>query len=206
MTSRRNKRWLTAAVAVCLLRTASAQVGEQVKTLKVGDTAMDFEFQPIEGKNVKLSKLAENGPVVLVVLRGYPGYQCPLCSQQVRDLRQRAAEFAEIGATVVLVYPGPEDELRKRAREFLKGDVLPKPLLLVIDPAYRLTNLYGLRWDAAGETAYPSTFILDSHRKVRYAKVSRTHGDRAKTEELLELLAAMTFADTAKGREIPADE
>jgi peroxiredoxin len=123
---------------------------------------------------------------VLVVLRGYPGYQCPLCSRQVADLRKHAEEFRELGASVLLVYPGSADELQKRAKEFLEGEKLPEPLRLVIDPDYEFTVRYGLRWNAPAETAYPSAFVLDEDRTVKYRKVSQTHGDRADTEELLE--------------------
>jgi peroxiredoxin len=183
---------------------AQAQVTDDIKTLKIGDTAKDFEFLPLEGaKKRKLSELAEDGPVVLVVLRGYPGYQCPACSQQVNDFRVHAKKFIELNAKVVLVYPGAADDLKKRAHEFLKNDALPKPLLLVVDPAYEFTNLYGLRWNDEAETAYPSTFVLDPKRTVKYRKVSKTHGDRAKAKEVLEVLAAMRLAETATGTEIP---
>jgi thioredoxin-dependent peroxiredoxin len=192
--------------ALALVQAASAQVSDQIKTLKIGDAAKDFEFQPLEGnKKVKLSALTKDGPVVLVVLRGFPGYQCPACSQQVRDLREHAKQFDELGAKVVLVYPGAGEDLKKRAHEFLKDDELPKPLLLVIDPSYKFTNLYGLRWNAEAETAYPSTFVLDRDRKVMFRKVSKSHGDRAKAEEVLAVVAAMKFAEKAKGREIPGD-
>ena len=199
-----NSLQLTPILALLFAGQALAQVGEQIKTLKVGEVAKDFEFQPLEGnKKVKLSALAKDGPLVLVVLRGFPGYQCPVCSQQVRDFREHAKHFAELGAKVVLVYPGPPEDLKKRAHEFLKGDVLPKPMLLVIDPAYKLTNLYGLRWNAEAETAYPSTFVLDSKRKVVFGKVSKSHGDRAKAEDVLAVVAALELADTATGEEIP---
>jgi alkyl hydroperoxide reductase subunit AhpC len=48
----------------------------------------------------------------------------------------------------------------------------------VIDPDYSFTRAYGLRWDAKGETAYPSTFIIDKHQKVRFGHISKEHGDR----------------------------
>lgn len=44
---------------------------------------------------------------------------------------------------------------------------------------------YGLRWDAPDETAYPSTFVIDETRSVRFAKVSRTHGGRTKAAAVL---------------------
>jgi peroxiredoxin Q/BCP len=196
--------FLASVIAFALVGRASAQVKDQIKTFKVGDIAKDFEFQPLEGnKKVKLSALAKDGPVVLIMLRGYPGYQCPICSRQVNDFREHAKHFAELGAKIVLVYPGPAEDLKKRAHEFLKDDALPKPMMLVIDPAYKFTNLYRLRWDAKAETAYPSTFVLDSQRKVAFRKVSKSHGGRSKADKVLDVVAALKFADTAKGEEIP---
>jgi peroxiredoxin len=88
------------------------------------------------------------------------------------------------------VYPGPADSLKKRADEFVKGKALPKNFTLLMDPNYSFTNQYGLRWDAPNETAYPSTFVLDSKRKVMFAKISRSHGDRANNANILKALPA----------------
>ena len=124
----------------------------------------------------------------LVVLRGYPGYQCPVCTAQVGRLISNAPQFAEAKATVILVYPGPADSLKKRADEFVKGKALPKSFTLLLDPDYTFTKQYGLRWDAPNETAYPSTFVLDPKRKVTFAKISRSHGDRANNADILKAL------------------
>jgi peroxiredoxin len=59
----------------------------------------------------------------------------------------------------------------------------------VIDPDYTVTNLYGLRWDAPHETAYPSTFILDRKGVIAYEKISHTHGDRLSAQDALEHLS-----------------
>jgi len=41
------------------------------------------------------------------------------------------------------------------AKEFLEKQAeLPSNVVLVTDPEYKVTNLYGLRWDAPHETAY----------------------------------------------------
>jgi hypothetical protein len=48
-----------------------------------------------------------------------------------------------------------------------------------------MTNLYGLRWDAPHETAYPSIFILDKNGKILFQKISHSHGDRTSAEEVL---------------------
>lgn len=129
--------------------------------------------------------------MVLVVLRGYPSYQCPICGRQVTELRAKAAELAAAGARVVLVYPGPSVGLQARAREFLADARLPENFSLLIDPDYTFTKAYKLRWEAPQETAYPSTFVIGGDGVVRYAKVSTSHGGRAPVEEILEALAAL---------------
>lgn len=68
--------------------------------------------------------------------------------------------------------------------EFLaKQNPLPSNLSLVIDPDYTFTNLYGLRWDAPHETAYPSTFLIDRSGVIFYRKISQEHGDRTTVAE-----------------------
>jgi len=63
---------------------------------------------------------------------------------------------------------------------------------LVLDPKYDFITPIGLRWDKKGETAYPSTFVLDKNRVVKYAKISKSHGDRAKAADILTALRKVT--------------
>jgi len=155
-------------------------------TPAVGDKAADFTLKTLDGQPVSLSELAGHSRVVLIVLRGYPGYQCPYCVRQVRDVIEHAAEFQAARAEVLLVYPGPPDELDQHAKEFLtKQNPLPAGVHLVIDPDYSFTNLYGLRWDAPHETAYPSTFLIEGNQTVVFRKVSHGHGDRTSSTEIL---------------------
>jgi peroxiredoxin len=84
-----------------------------------------------------------------------------------------------------MVYPGPADKLAAHADEFVRGKTLPENCHFVIDPDYAFVNAYNLRWDAAGETAYPATFVIDKERQVRYAKISMTHGGRSKADEVI---------------------
>lgn len=152
----------------------------------VGDEARDFELSGIDGKKVKLSSLTSEGPVVLVVLRGFPGYQCPICNKQVSGLLRSAKEFKGAKANVVLIYPGPAGDLKKHAQEFVRGKTLPENFYLALDPDFEFTKAYDLRWNAPAETAYPSTFVIDANRKVQFAKVSTSHGDRASLDDVLE--------------------
>lgn len=114
----------------------------------VGDKAADFSLPSVDGETIALHDLTAKGPVVLVVLRGYPGYQCPLCTRQVGEFIGKAKAFDDAGARVVMVYPGPAEQLKARAGEFLDGTKLPESFDLVLDPDYALTDADHLRWDA----------------------------------------------------------
>jgi thioredoxin-dependent peroxiredoxin len=151
----------------------------------VGDRAPDFTLKSIDDASVELSQMLDEGPVVVVVLRGYPGYQCPLCTRQVASLIEAKKGFAEKRAKVVLVYPGAVSDLTAKANEFLAKTKLPEGFVLVTDPEYKFTDAYGLRWEAPQETAYPSTFVIDSTGKVMFSVVSRSHGGRAETKKIL---------------------
>ena len=153
----------------------------------VGGKASDFALKTIDDLEMRLSKLTAKGTVVLVVLRGWPGYQCPICDQQVHDFIASASAFADAKVQLVFVYPGPADGLKSHAWEFKgwKGKQWPQDFIYVLDPAYTLVNAYNLRWDAPHETAYPSTFVLDGKGIVRFARVSHSHGGRTTAREIL---------------------
>ena len=64
---------------------------------KVGGAAPDFELASVTGAKVKLSEVASQSPVVLIVLRGFPGYQCPLCNRQVGQYLKQAEKLKAAG-------------------------------------------------------------------------------------------------------------
>lgn len=173
--------------ALTMLLCALPMAVRAVEPPKVGDKAPDFALKTLDDQTVRLSELTAKGPVVLVVLRGWPGYQCPICDRQAHDFIASASGFADAKAQLVFVYPGPADDLKAHAQEFKdwKGKQWPKEFLYVLDPDYTMVNAYNLRWDAPQETAYPSTFVLDGTGTVRYAKISHNHGGRAAAKEIL---------------------
>ena len=162
-------------------------------TPHMGDLAPDFTLNTLDGQSVHLSDLTSRSEVVLVVLRGWPGYQCPLCAAQAHDFIQNADKLKAAGVQVVMVYPGPADDLTKHASDFTTDKNWPKDFLLALDPDYSFTKSYGLRWDKQNETAYPATFVIGKDGKVTFAHVSHQHGDRVKAEKIL-----MTLHDDGK--------
>lgn len=154
----------------------------------LGDKAPDFALQSLRGQTVRLSQFTAQGPVALIVLRGFPGYQCPICNRQVHEFLGEAKAFAGAGAQVVMIYPGPGQDLKARAQEFAADKTFPDNFHLLLDPDYQFTNLYQLRWNAPNETAYPSTFLIDRQGVVFFAKISNSHGGRTTAAEVLDAL------------------
>ncbi len=161
---------------------------KQKKPPKIGQEAPDFELSTIDGKKLKLSKLVKEGPVVVILLRGYPTYQCPVCSKQVGSFVKAAKQFDREDATIVMIYPDTADGIDEHSKEFMKGKKLSKNVKFLLDPDFTFTNSYGLRWEGKRETSYPSTFIIDKDRNVKYSKISRTHGGRSKPKDVLAAL------------------
>lgn len=192
LSPRRSIAHLLSLIAASLVLSACSTIGPgptEDQTPAVGDRAPGFTLNTVDGKRHSLDQFTKDGPVVLLVLRGYPGYQCPICSRQVGDYITQADAFAKHDATVVMVYPGPAEGLDKHAGDFIAGKGLPKNFVFLTDPDYVFTNKYGLRWDAPRETAYPSTFVISKgDREVKYAYISRTHGDRTKASDILDVL------------------
>lgn len=168
-----------------------AEISVAAESPTVGEEAVEFELKSLDDDSVKLSKLTKEGPVIVLVLRGYPGYQCPLCNRQVGEFLSKAKSFAERNAQIVMVYPGPADNLSSHAEEFVRGKTLPDNCHFVIDPDYVFVNAYSLRWDAPGETAYPATLVIDKAMRVRFAKISTTHAGRSTADETLKVVQGL---------------
>lgn len=151
----------------------------------VGDAVPDAPLVSLEGKKSTLADLSREGRTqVVLVLRGWPGYQCPICTRQVGDFVGKADQFDAKGADLIMVYPGPGDDLDKHAKQFVGRTQLPKNAAFVLDPDYAMTDAFDLRWDAPRETAYPSTFVVKDG-KVVSATVSEGHGGRTQAKDVL---------------------
>ena len=173
-------------IALAFTVIAPAQAVEP--TLQVGETAPDFALDSLDGQKVSLSALADQGPVVLVVLRGYPGYQCPICTAQVGDLMGKAPRLSGRQVSCDPGIPGAVGGTQATGRRVHPWQNPAGELSNPPRPRFHVHEELRPRWDAPKETAYPSAFVIDSTRTIRFAKISHSHGGRAKAAEILEAL------------------
>ncbi|MDX6554752.1 MAG: thioredoxin-dependent peroxiredoxin [Miltoncostaeaceae bacterium] len=143
--------------------------------LAPGDQAPDFTLPDQDGRPVTLSELRGR----TVVLYFYPKADTPGCTTQACGVRDRAADYAAAGATVIGVSPDPERKVKrfhdKRSLNFT----------LLADADHAVTDLYGVWAEKSmyGKKywgALRSTFVIDPDGVVArvFPKVSpKTHDD-----------------------------
>jgi hypothetical protein len=98
-------RAFTATVLVAALAAVSPILAARGpgKAPKIGEEAPPFSLLDLDGQRITLDGELTHGPVVLVLLRGWPGYQCPFCTRQFADFLGHASAFEDAGARVVWV-------------------------------------------------------------------------------------------------------
>jgi thioredoxin-dependent peroxiredoxin len=140
-----------------------------------GDKAPQFELLDQDGEAVKLSDHAGE----TVVLYFYPRADTPGCTTQACGIRDRRAEYAAAGATVIGISPDEPAALRKFAD---KHDL---DFTLVGDPDHSVAEAYGTWVEKSmyGKKymgVQRATFIVDGDGKIAkvFPKVSpKTHDD-----------------------------
>ena len=128
-----------------------------------GDCAPDFTLPDQDGSPVSLADL-RGGTVVLYF---YPKADTPGCTTQACSIRDREADYAAAGVTVIGVSPDP---VKKVKRFHDKRDL---NFTLLADEDHAVCDLYGV-WvqkSMYGRTymgAQRATFIIDGEGRVRH--------------------------------------
>lgn len=101
--------------------------------LKAGDIAPDFSLPDHEGKEVRLSALLTQGPVLLYF---YPADFTPVCTREACAFSALEPELAKAGVSLIGISP-QDSASHARFREHYS---LPFPLLA--DPEKRVVRAY----------------------------------------------------------------
>ncbi|WP_372366565.1 peroxiredoxin family protein [Candidatus Uabimicrobium sp. HlEnr_7] len=151
----------------------------------IGNKFPFLRFVNSNGEVIDLSEFTPNKKLVLVVLRGFAGSVCLVCSSQTIALSKHIKKFHEKNAEVILVYPGEIDTIPHfiaSVQNVEEGFDLPFPV--VLDADLNLVNEFKIN----GSLAKPSTLIIDEDGIVRYAYVGKHPGDRPAIPSLLKVI------------------
>ena len=152
--------------------------------IQEGEPAPDFTLSADHGRPVKLSSL-RGSPVVVYF---YPKDDTPGCTREACAFRDRKAEIARLGASVLGISPDDVDSHSQFRDKF--GLNFP----LLADPEHKVAEKYGA-WrerNMYGKTVMGiqrSTFIIDA--KGRVARVWRSVKVDGHDEQVLSALAEL---------------
>lgn len=181
---------------------AVQEAGVIEKALKVGDHAPDFTLKNAVGKEVTLSTLLKDGPVILT---WYRGSWCPYCNIALQSYQANLPKFKEAGAQFVALTPElPDKSLPTAEKHKLEFEVLTdensqvaKEFGLVftmtkwVEDAMRdfadLKKYNGADYD---DTTLPlsATYIIQPDGTISYAFLDAEYRNRATAEQILEAL------------------
>lgn len=148
----------------------------------MGDEAPDFELPGTEG-TFRLSEHRGER----VVLLFYPGDETMVCTRQFCSYRDRAEDFASLGATVVGISPQALDS----HQAFMANHDLTVPLLADVDGV--VAKAYGARAPLVGTTRR-AVVIVDEQGIVRHRHDHALGLDYQSVDDLREALAALPGA------------
>lgn len=141
--------------------------------------APDFVLADSDGREVSLTDLLGDGPVVLIF---YRGEWCPFCNEQLGAYAERYGEFQRLGAQVVAISVDGRPAgkaLRTRLR---------LPFTVVCDPDHTLVDQFagvGEKLREGKPVARPATFVLDRHGTIQWAHVGTAPADRPSVDDVL---------------------
>lgn len=160
--------------------------------LKPGDVAPEFILPGEDGQDVSLTKLLQNGPLILYF---YPADFTPGCTKEACSIRDLHDEILSVGLNVVGISP-QDAESHKRFKEEHK-----LPFTLICDPDKVAIRMY----DADGPLGFGVrriTYLVGQGQKIQDAVEANVrigqHRDFIKK--------AIVLRETAGMKKAPATE
>jgi peroxiredoxin len=175
----------------------------QEKAIGVGDNAPGFVLPGVDGRQISLEALLQQGPVVLTFYRG--GW-CPYCNLQLRAYQAALPDFAALGASLAAVSPQlPDNSLDTAEKNALSFDVLSdlgnavaRSYGLVYALPFELREalrsngkaLSGINGDNSWELPVPATYVIGTDGRVLLASLHIDYRTRLEPDAILAALRA----------------
>ncbi len=153
--------------------------------LRIGQLAPDWTLPDVRGHKHTLAQSLGPSGALLTFIRGM---FCPYCTEQLHQLWEGEAQFAQRGvSSLVIAAYGPEALAVSAA---LAGTHMP----ILIDSARQVIDAYNIRHDdpdfaasgyPTGALVHPTTVLLDANQAVRWMYVGGKYSDRPRLSDVL---------------------
>jgi peroxiredoxin len=142
-----------------------------MSALITGKIAPDFTLRTMDGKEVVLHELLNQGPVILAFFK----ISCPVCQFAFPYYDRVARAHKETGVTFLGISQNKASDAKAFAREY----GVTFPIALDNDSnGYEVSNAYGI-------TNVPTVFYIDTDREIRVSSVGWSKDEIEQVNTLL---------------------
>lgn len=185
------KRGLMGLYAIILVSAMTGFINphQSAGALQKGDLVPDFTTRTTAGKQISLSKMVEDGNVVILF---FQGFWCTGCHKSLSHFKEDLAKVTKKGGHTIAISPTPLSG-RPHNRERPQKDVS-----IVIDDDLSIMRGFGIIDDKQSEylrasksfgkqdfSFIPATYIIDENLKVKFAHVDPDFTVNAFVDSLL---------------------
>jgi peroxiredoxin len=172
---------------------------KEVHGLEQGDKVSDFNAKDQDGNTYQLSKALENGPVVLILIRGQ---WCPFCNKHLGKIQDSLELIYAKGASVVVVSPETSEFLKKtqektgaeftllydedyKIAEAFDVKFRPDSLTRLMYNTILGANLKNSHSDDSEQLPVPATFIIGKDNTIQWRHFDRDYKKRSNVKDIL---------------------
>ena len=130
--------------------------------LDAGSKAPEFILMNVEGSEVSLSDLLQNGPLILYF---YPADFTPGCTKEACSIRDIHSDIQAVGLQVAGISPQDEDSHRRFSEEH------KLPFILLSDPEKVAIKMYDVD-GPFGVGVRRATFLINQDRTIKDAMLA----------------------------------
>jgi peroxiredoxin len=175
------------------------------RSIKVGDSAPDFELTNQAGDRVRLSERLEHGPTIVSFYRG--GW-CPYCNIEMQGLQSAMSQIEGLGAHILAISPQRPDKAAEMSKDHgLTFDLLSDPqnsvaqqFGIVFHLHDEIQNVYddlGLElpvWndDDSFDLPVPATYVINRQSIIQMAFVDPDYTRRLDPTEIIRILRSIS--------------
>lgn len=177
------------------------KIGEALG-LQVGHTVKDFSAMDIHDNIYILRKALENGPVVLIFIRGQ---WCPFCNKHLKQIQDKLPLIYAKGASVVVITPEKSEFIKqsiaKTGAEFTilydEGDKIARMFDVLFQPNAVERFMYNTvmraklkesHSDDSEQLPIPATYIINQDFTIKWRHFNPDYKNRSKVDDIINQL------------------
>jgi len=152
-------------------------LGENFKTLPLGELVPTFTLPDADGNSVILTDLYKNTAVAIIF---YRGDWCPYCIDQLGTIAAVLPKIEELGVQVVAITPDKQAMVQNTQRRF------GQHFIFLSDPQANVIREYGVA--RPNNLPHPAVYLVAKGGKLMWSYSSTDYKKRPNGEQLVKVI------------------